>query len=277
MKIFFILCGLFISMHLSALEQGESAISLNLDYQTVDGEIKNEDIIKIENKKKYEVIITEGSKVGRVNGLAVIGSGAALLKDLEKVERILNKLSTLNIPISCKIRLGVNEKNIVALELAKIVEKYCCAIAVHARTLEQGYSGKANWSYIKLIKENVSIPVIGNGDINKVEDVKKMIDETGCDYVMIGRRAMKDPFFFRRANHYLKTGEVLPEESFEEKIELLVEYLQLCKKYNCFEPNNFKLLFIQFSRGYRNSSKLRVEISRIKKFDELLLKVRELC
>jgi len=224
---------------------------------------------------KTDVIdLNIGCPAPKVVGL---GSGAALLKDLEKVERILNKLSTLNIPISCKIRLGVNEKNIVALELAKIVEKYCCAIAVHARTLEQGYSGKANWSYIKLIKENVSIPVIGNGDINKVEDVKKMIDETGCDYVMIGRRAMKDPFFFRRANHYLKTGEVLPEESFEEKIELLVEYLQLCKKYNCFEPNNFKLLFIQFSRGYRNSSKLRVEISGIKKFDELLLKVRELC
>ena len=224
---------------------------------------------------KTDVIdLNIGCPAPKVIGL---GSGAALLKDLDKVESILKKMNTLNVPISCKIRLGINEKKIVALELAKIADKYCCAIAVHARTLEQGYSGKADWSYIRKIKENVSIPVIGNGDINKVEDVKKMFDETGCDYVMIGRRAMKDPFFFRRANHYLKTGEVLPEESFEEKMKLLVEYLQLCKKYNCFEPNNFKLLFIQFSRGYRNSSKLRVEISRIKKFDELLLKVRELC
>ena len=87
---------------------------------------------------------------------------------------------------------------------------------------------------------------------------------------------MKDPFFFRRANHYLKTGEVLPEESFEEKIELLVEYLQLCKKYNCFEPNNFKLIFIQFSRGYKNSSKLRVEISKMKTFEELIKFVNKL-
>ncbi|MBS3162614.1 tRNA-dihydrouridine synthase family protein [Candidatus Woesearchaeota archaeon] len=206
-----------------------------------------------------------------------LGSGAALLKDLKKVESILKKLSTLNIPISCKIRLGVNEKNIVALELAKIADKYCCAIAVHARTLEQGYSGKADWSYIKKIKESVSISVIGNGDIDKVEDVKRMIDQTGCDYVMVGRRAMKDPFFFRRVNHYLKTGIILPEESFEEKMKLLLEYLKLCKKYDCFEVNNFKFLFVQFSRGYKNSSKLRVEVSKIKNVEELLHKIKELC
>ena len=205
------------------------------------------------------------------------GCGAALLKDLDKVERILKRLSSLNVPISCKIRLGINEKNIVALKIAKIAEKYCCAIAVHARTLEQGYSGKADWSWIKKIKENVSIPVIGNGDIDKVEDVKKMFDETGCDYVMIGRRAMKDPYFFFRANHYLKTGEILPEQNFYEKMNLLLEYLQLCKKYDCFDASNFKILFVQFTKGYRNSSKLRVEISKIKEFEELLRTVKKLC
>lgn len=202
------------------------------------------------------------------------GGGAALLKDPERIRIILRRLNTLTTPISCKIRLGIDEEHIVALEVAKIAEEEgCCAIAVHPRTQKQGYSGNAEWNYIKKIKEMVSIPVIGNGDIQKPEDVKRMMDETGCDYVMVGRAAMKDPFFFKKALHYLQTGEMLPDISFEEKMNLLKRYIFLLKKYDVYDANLIKQVFIQFSKGYRGGSVLRAELSQIHDADILLAKI----
>ncbi|MBI5797289.1 tRNA dihydrouridine synthase DusB [Candidatus Woesearchaeota archaeon] len=202
------------------------------------------------------------------------GGGSALLRDPEKIRMILRRLNTLDTPISCKIRLGIDEEHIVALEVAKIAEdEGCCAIAVHPRTQKQGYSGHADWSYIKKIKEIVSIPVIGNGDIQKPEDVKRMMDETGCDYVMIGRAAMKDPFFFKKTLHYLQTGEVLPDVSFEEKMQLLKRYIFLLQKYDVYDANLIKQVFIRFSKGYRGSSVLRAELSQIHDADALLAKI----
>ncbi len=203
------------------------------------------------------------------------GGGAALLKDIPKIKSILEQLNTLKTPISCKIRLGVDEKHIVALEVAKIAEKSgCCAIAVHPRTQKQGYSGNADWSYIKKIKDLVSIPVIGNGDVQTVQDVHRMIDETGCDYVMIGRAAMKDPFFFKKAKHYLKTGKILKDISFEDKMKLFREYVVLLKKYNIFNEVLAKQAFVQFTKGYSGSAKLRALVQKAKTIEELFELIR---
>ena len=225
-------------------------------------------------EKKVDVIdFNIGCPSPKVVGL---GAGSALLKHPGKIKEILEELNTLDVPISCKIRLGVDEKSVSAFEVAKIAEKAgCCAIAVHPRTQEQKYSGKADWSYIKKIKEFVSIPVIGNGDVFTVQDVKKMFDETGCDYVMIGRAAMKSPLIFKRANYYLKTGEVLPEETFSEKLELLKEYIQLLKKYKKYDDILVKQTAMYFSKGYRGSTKFRNAISKLKNYEDIMKVIDE--
>lgn len=205
-----------------------------------------------------------------------LGAGSALLKNPKQVKEILEEMNTLNTPISCKVRLGVDDKHINVFEIAKIAENAgCCAIAVHARTQEQKYSGKADWNYIKRVKDLVSIPVIGNGDVNNVLDVKKMFDITRCDYVMIGRAAMKDPFIFKHANQYLKNGEVLENVSFSEKLKLLKEYTRLLKKYNIYNDVLVKQTAMYFSKGYKGSGKFRQSISRLKNYNELMKKIEE--
>ena len=202
------------------------------------------------------------------------GGGAALLKNPQRIQDILEKLNTLSLTISCKIRLGIDEKNIVALDVAKISEKAgCCAIAVHPRTQKQGYSGNADWSYIKKIKDLVSIPVIGNGDVHTVQDVSRMMQETGCDYVMVGRAAMKDPFFFTKANHYLKTGEVLEDISLSEKVYLLKEYICLLQKYGIYNEALVKQTCIQFTKGYFGSAKLRGDLNTLQSKEQFLERI----
>lgn len=199
------------------------------------------------------------------------GGGSALLNDPSKIRQILTKLNTLSTPISCKIRLGIDEKHIVALEVAKIAQETgCCAIAVHARTQKQGYAGKADWSWIKKIKESVSIPVIGNGDVNTPEDAKRMLEETGCDYVMVGRAAMRDPFFFTKTNHYLNTGKHLAPISFTQKLELVKEYITLLKRYKIYNVHLAKSALMQFTKGYKGSKEIRSTLATLKTEKEIM-------
>ena len=162
------------------------------------------------------------------------GAGAALLKRPEKIKEIVEALRSVNIPISIKIRIGGSEKSINALKNAKIIEKAGAdMLIVHGRTIEQGYSGKANLQIIKEIKENISIPVVGNGDVVDEESAKRMLDETKCDYIMVGRKAIGHPFIFEKINHYLETGKKLNKE-YGQKEEFL-KYFELAKKYNIRE------------------------------------------
>lgn len=154
-------------------------------------------------------------------------AGAALLKSPEKIKEIVSSVvEAVPIPVTVKIRSGWDHEHINAVEVAKICEEAGAkAICVHPRTRSQGYSGKADWSIIKHVKKNISIPVIGNGDITSVEDAKRMLEETGCDAIMIGRGVLGRPWLIREINHYLETGEKLEEPSPIEKIDFCLKHL----------------------------------------------------
>lgn len=153
-------------------------------------------------------------------------AGAALLKDPEKVYEIVKSVvEAVDVPVTVKIRSGWDHNSINAVEIAKVCEKAgASAITVHPRTRSQGYQGLADWSIIKKVKESVNIPVIGNGDIVSAKDAKKMIDQTGCDAVMIGRRVLGNPFLIKQVLTYLKTGELIPNQSPKEKIQTCLKH-----------------------------------------------------
>ncbi len=163
-------------------------------------------------------------------------AGSALLKSPNKVYEIVKGVvENVNIPVTVKIRSGWDDKSINAVEIAKIIESAgASAIAIHPRTRSQGYSGKANWDIIKQVKDNVSIPVIGNGDITSCYDAKRMIDETGCDAIMIGRGVLGNPWLIKECVDYLEYGIEPKEISMEEKISMIkrhLDNLMLTKPY----------------------------------------------
>ena len=153
-------------------------------------------------------------------------AGAALLKDPEKVYEIVKSVvEAVDVPVTVKIRSGWDHNSINAVEIAKVCEKAgASAITVHPRTRSQGYQGLADWTIIKQVKENVSIPVIGNGDILTAEDAKKMMMDTGCDAVMIGRGVLGNPFLIKQVLTHLKTGELIPNQSPKEKIQTCLKH-----------------------------------------------------
>jgi nifR3 family TIM-barrel protein len=202
-------------------------------------------------------------------------AGSALLKSPDKVYEIVKAVvEAVPVPVTVKIRSGWDENSINAVEIAKIVEKAgASAITVHPRTRAQGYSGKANWDIIRQVKENVNIPVIGNGDIKTCYDAKRMIDETKCDAVMIGRGVLGNPWLIKEIIDYLKDGTIPTPISPYEKIEMIKKHLKLLK-----ETKNDKLALLEirghatwYLKGIPNSSNLRNDICHVKTIDELLI------
>ncbi len=161
------------------------------------------------------------------------GEGAALMKNPKLALDIVKAVvTTVNIPVTVKIRMGWDEDHINAVEMAVMLENAgVSAIAVHGRTREQFYSGKARWDIISQVKKAVSVPVIGNGDITKPEDAKRMLEETGCDGVMVGRAAMGNPWIFKRIIHYLETNVILPLPNPEERVNTALRHLELLTQY----------------------------------------------
>lgn len=159
-------------------------------------------------------------------------AGSALLKNPEKIKEIVKAVvEAVPIPVTVKIRSGWDQNSINAVEVAKICESAgASAICVHPRTRSQGYSGSADWSIIKQVKENLSIPVIGNGDIKNIYDAKKMLDETGCDAVMIGRASLGNPWIFKQVNEYIENEKIIELPTPLERVDMCIKHLNYLKE-----------------------------------------------
>ncbi len=198
-----------------------------------------------------------------VNKVVKCNGGSGLLRDLPLVESILKAVrAALSIPLTMKFRAGWNDEELVAVKMAKLAEDCGLqAVALHPRTREQGYSGKADWTRIAEVKQAVpNMVVIGNGDIMTPEDAVRMVQETGCDAVMIGRAASSNPWIFRQIRQYLETGRYdHPVE--HQRYEIMRTYYEMLRDRD--EPDaagKMKQFATYFTHGVRNGSKLRVEI-----------------
>lgn len=202
------------------------------------------------------------------------GEGSALMKDPKRVEAILTSMvKKVKKPVTVKFRKGFNDASVNAVEIAKIAEGCgAAAVAVHGRTREQYYSGKADWDIIRQVKEAVGIPVLGNGDIFRPEDAKRMIDETGCDGVMVARGAKGNPWLFHRINRYLDTGELLPPPSPAEVREMILRHGRLQTEYKGEHTamREMRKHVAWYTAGYPHSAALRNEINQVETLDGLI-------
>jgi tRNA-dihydrouridine synthase B len=194
------------------------------------------------------------------------GEGAALLKDLPRFENIVKKtVQATKLPVTVKTRLGWDEKSIVILDVAKMVEQAGAqALTLHCRTRSQAHQGEADWQWLEKIKKVISIPLIGNGDVKTPEDVKRMF-ETGCDGVMIGRGAIFNPWIFKQSKHFLKTGQHLPEPNLKEKIDLCIHHLKLSIERKGLRNGVFimRKYFMGYLKGTENIAGLRSQLMQL--------------
>jgi len=200
------------------------------------------------------------------------GEGAALLKDLPQFEKIVSStVKATKLPVTVKTRLGWDANTIVILDAAKMVEQSGAkALTVHCRTRSQAHQGQADWSWLERIKKAITIPLIGNGDINGPEDVKRMF-ETGCDGVMIGRAAIGNPWIFRDSKYFLENS-CLPEApSLRDRIELCLEHLRLSVKFKGLRDGiiPFRKYYAGYFRGIPNVAHLRADLMTMADFDRI--------
>lgn len=207
------------------------------------------------------------------------GDGSALMKNPRLAGEIIEKTArAIKKPLTVKIRKGFDDAHVNAVELAHIAqESGAAAVAVHGRTREQYYAGHADWDIIRQVKEAVSIPVIGNGDIRTPEDVATMAEQTGCDGYMIARGAEGNPWIFRQILHYFETGEHLARPDFSEVTEMLLRHakMQIDCKGDYTGIREIRKHAAWYTAGYRNSSKLRGRINEVENYEQLEALFRE--
>ena len=201
------------------------------------------------------------------------GEGSALTKNPSLVGQIIKAMVTAQKkPVTVKIRKGFDDNHINAVEIAKVAqENGAAAIAVHGRTREQYYSGKADWDSIKAVKDAVSIPVIGNGDVFTPQDAKALLEYTNCDAIMIGRAAQGNPWIFKRILHYLNTGEQLPEPTAEQKVEKALCHARMLIDYKgeYIGIREMRKHISWYMKGIKGAAELRGKINQVISYNEM--------
>ncbi|WP_297778664.1 tRNA dihydrouridine synthase DusB [Blautia sp.] len=201
------------------------------------------------------------------------GEGSALMKNPRLVHEIVSKVSkAIEKPLTIKIRKGFTEDCVNAVEIAKIAEDAgAAAVAVHGRTREQYYAGNADWGIIRKVKEAVSIPVIGNGDVDSPKKAEALVRETGCDGIMIGRAVQGNPLLFSQILHYQKTGELLPKPGMEEVKEMILRHakMQLEYKGNYTGMREMRKHVAWYTTGMPHSAAVRRMVNEVESYEQL--------
>ncbi|MGI8784831.1 MAG: tRNA dihydrouridine synthase DusB [Acidobacteriota bacterium] len=209
-----------------------------------------------------------------VKNVALAGAGAGLLRDLPQMERIARSVvGAVKIPVTLKTRLGWDARSIRIVEVAQMCEQAgIAALAIHCRTRDQGHDGAADYSWIARIKESVSIPVIVNGSVTTPEQVGDLFATTGCDGVMIGRAALRNPWIFQQTRHYLQTGQLLPDAGVVERLKLLREHAQLALQVHGdrYAAIRLRKYYAGYLHGIPGSTQVRLKLMALSEMQPLL-------
>lgn len=241
-----------------------------LQFFGADPDIMAEMAKKIEERPFDILDINMGCPVPKVVNN---GEGSALMKNPALAGRIIEKIShAIQKPVTVKIRKGFDEQHINAVELAHVAqESGAAAVTVHGRTREQYYSGKADWDIIRQVKEAVSIPVIGNGDLRTAQDIQKMKEQTGCDGFMIARGAQGNPWIFSQILHERNTGEAVKKPSAAEVAHMALRHaqMQLQIKGNYTGMREMRKHAAWYTSGHKHASRLRNELNMVETYEQL--------
>lgn len=253
---------------LLSIDEREHPVSLQLFGS--DADIISEQAKRIEERPFDILDINMGCPVPKVVNN---GDGSALMKNPVLAGQIIEKtVKAIKKPVTVKIRKGFDEEHTNAVEMAHIAQECgAAAVAVHGRTREQYYSGKADWNIIRQVKEAVTIPVIGNGDVRTPQDAKRIQEETGCDGVMIARGAQGNPWIFSRILHYEKTGEILEKPTPQEVVDMILRHarMQIEFKGEYTGMREIRKHAAWYTAGYKNSAKLRGMINEVENYEDL--------
>ncbi|MBQ7148546.1 MAG: tRNA dihydrouridine synthase DusB [Pseudobutyrivibrio sp.] len=253
---------------LLTVDERERPVSLQLFGS--DPEIMGAMAAKIEHRNFDILDINMGCPVPKVVNN---GDGSALMKNPALAGKIIESMvKAIKKPVTVKIRKGFDDEHINAVEMAHVAEESgAAAVAVHGRTREQYYSGKADWSIIADVKQAVSIPVIGNGDILDAKDVIAMKEQTGCDGFMVGRGAQGNPWIFHQILHYFETGELIGKPPMEEMVKTMLRHakLQIEFKGDYLGIREMRKHAAWYTAGYKGASKLRGAINNVESYEDL--------